>query len=87
MSNIVDLDKVRKKLDEITKADVDKRYQNIVEDLVSSMMDNGIDFNQRTERATVLLLKIIESLLYTQQGIEHKFSEQVDDFIKNAFKK
>ena len=84
MSNIVDLDKVRKKLDEITKADVDKRYQNIVEDLVSSMMDNGIEFNQRTERATVPLLKIIESLLYTQ---EHKFSEQVDDFIKNAFKK
>lgn len=86
MSNVVDLNKVRKSLEEVTKEDIDKRYQNIVEDLVSSMMDNGIDFNERTEKATVPLLKIIENILYTQKGMKHQFSDQVDNFIKNAFK-
>ena len=86
MSNVVDLNKVRKSLEEVTKEDIDKRYQNIVEDLVSSMMDNGIDFNERTEKATVPLLKIIENILYTQKGMKHQFSNQVDNFIKNAFK-
>jgi hypothetical protein len=86
MSNVIELNKVRKSLEEVTKEDIDKRYQNIVEDLVSSMMDNGIDFNERTEKATVPLLKIIENILYTQKGMKHQFSDQVDDFIKNAFK-
>jgi hypothetical protein len=86
MSNVVDLNKVRKSLEEVTKEDIDKRYQNIVEDLVSSMMDNGIEFNERTEKATVPLLKIIENILYTQKGMKHQFSDQVDNFIKNAFK-
>jgi len=86
MPNVIELNKVRKSLEEVTKEDIDKRYQNIVEDLVSSMMDNGIDFNERTEKATVPLLKIIENILYTQKGMKHQFSDQVDDFIKNAFK-
>ena len=43
-------------------------------------------FNERTEKATVPLLKIIENILYTQKGMKHQFSDQVDNFIKNAFK-
>ena len=50
------------------------------------MIQNGIEFDERTEKATVPLLKIIENIMYTQKGIDHNMSNQVDNFIKNAFK-
>lgn len=86
MSNIVKLDNIRKSKDVILKEEIAKSYQNIIEDLVSSMIENGIEFDERTEKATVPLLKIIENIMYTQKGINHNMSNQVDDFIKNAFK-
>ena len=86
MSNIVKLDTVRKSKDVMLKEEIAKSYQNIIEDLVSSMIHNGIEFDERTEKATVPLLKIIENIMYTQKGMEHDMSNQVDNFIKNAFK-
>ena len=86
MSNIVKLDNIRKSKDVILKEEIAKSYQNIIEDLVSSMIENGIEFDERTEKATVPLLKIIENIMYTQKGMNHNMSNQVDDFIKNAFK-
>ena len=74
MSNVLDFDKFKDRIHETRDAKVKKKYQNIVEDLVSSMMDAGIEFDDRTEKAVVPLLKILENILYTQHGMDHWYT-------------
>lgn len=87
MSNVLDFDKFKDRIHETRDAKVKKKYQNIVEDLVSSMMDAGIEFDDRTEKAVVPLLKILENILYTQHGMEHRYTKEVNRFIDEAFNK
>jgi len=86
-AEIISLDGVRQKQVVDHKEVLNKKYQSIVEDLIRSMMDNDIVFDDRTEKAVVPLLKILEGILYEQNGLPHKYSKQIDEFIKNAFKK
>lgn len=86
-AEIISLDGIRQKQAVDHKEVLDKKYQSIVEDLIRSMMDNDIVFDDRTEKAVVPLLKILEGILYEQNGLPHKYSKQIDEFIKNAFKK
>jgi hypothetical protein len=51
------------------------------------MMNAGIEFDDRTEKAVVPLLKILENILYTQHGVEHKYTQEVNRFIDDAFSK
>ena len=87
MSNVLDFDKFKDRIHETRDAKVKKKYQMIVEDLVSSMMNAGIEFDDRTEKAVVPLLKILENILYTQHGIEHRYTKEVNRFIDEAFNK
>ncbi len=87
MSNVLDFDKFKDRIHETRDAKVKKKYQNIVEDLVSSMMNAGIEFDDRTEKAVVPLLKILENILYTQHGMEHRYTKEVNRFIDEAFNK
>tara|TARA_B100001248_G_C27382570_1_gene457832 strand:+ start:1894 stop:2166 length:273 start_codon:yes stop_codon:yes gene_type:complete len=87
MSNVLDFDKFKGQIHETRDAKVKKKYQNIVEDLVSSMMDAGIEFDDRTEKAVVPLLKILENILYTQHGMDHRYTKEVNRFIDEAFNK
>ena len=87
MSNVLDFDKFKDRIHETRDAKVKKKYQNIVEDLVSSMMDAGIEFDDRTEKAVVPLLKILENILYTQHGMDHRYTKEVNRFIDEAFNK
>lgn len=87
MSNVLDFDKFKEQIHETRDAKLQKKYQTIVEDLVSSMMNAGIEFDDRTEKAVVPLLKILENILYTQHGVEHKYTQEVNRFIDNAFSK
>jgi hypothetical protein len=86
-AEIISLDGIRQKQAVDHKEVLNKKYQSIVEDLIRSMMDNDIVFDDRTEKAVVPLLKILEGILYEQNGLPHKYSKQIDEFIKNAFKK
>lgn len=87
MSNVLDFDKFKDRIHETRDAKVKKKYQTIVEDLVSSMMNAGIEFDDRTEKAVVPLLKILENILYTQHGMEHRYTKEVNRFIDEAFNK
>ncbi len=87
MSNVLDFDKFKDRIHETRDAKIKKKYQNIVEDLVSSMMNAGIEFDDRTEKAVVPLLKILENILYTQHGMEHRYTKEVNRFIDEAFNK
>lgn len=87
MSNVLDFDKFKDRIHETRDAKIKKKYQNIVEDLVSSMMDAGIEFDDRTEKAVVPLLKILENILYTQHGMDHRYTKEVNRFIDEAFNK
>jgi hypothetical protein len=87
MSNVLDFDKFKDRIHETRDAKVKKKYQTIVEDLVSSMMDAGIEFDDRTEKAVVPLLKILENILYTQHGMDHRYTKEVNRFIDEAFNK
>ena len=87
MSKVLDFDKFKDRIHETRDAKVKKKYQNIVEDLVSSMMDAGIEFDDRTEKAVVPLLKILENILYTQHGMDHRYTKEVNRFIDEAFNK
>ena len=87
MSNVLDFDKFKDRIHETRDAKVKKKYQSIVEDLVSSMMDAGIEFDDRTEKAVVPLLKILENILYTQHGMDHRYTKEVNRFIDEAFNK
>jgi hypothetical protein len=51
------------------------------------MMDAGIEFDDRTEKAVVPLLKILENILYTQHGMDHRYTKEVNRFIDEAFNK
>lgn len=86
-AEIISLDGVRQKQVVDQKELLNKKYQSIVEDLIKSMLDNGIVFDDRAEKSVVPLLKILEGILYEQNGLPHKYSKQIDEFIKNAFKK
>ena len=87
MSNVLDFDKFKDRIHETRDAKIKKKYRNIVEDLVSSMMNAGIEFDDRTEKAVVPLLKILENILYTQHGMEHRYTKEVNRFIDEAFNK
>ena len=87
MSNVLDFDKFKDRIHETRDAKVKKKYQTIVEDLVSSMIDAGIEFDDRTEKAVVPLLKILENILYTQHGMDHRYTKEVNRFIDEAFNK
>ena len=87
MSNVLDFDKFKDRIHETRDAKIKKKYQNIVEDLVSSMVNAGIEFDDRTEKAVVPLLKILENILYTQHGMEHRYTKEVNRFIDEAFNK
>ena len=87
MSNVLDFDKFKDQIHETRDAEIKKKYQTIVEDLVSSMMNAGIEFDDRTEKAVVPLLKILENILYTQHGMEHRYTKEVNRFIDEAFNK
>ena len=87
MSNVLDFDKFKDRIHETRDAKIKKKYQNIVEDLVSSMMNAGIEFDDRTEKAVVPLLKILENILYTQHGMDHRYTKEVNRFIDEAFNK
>lgn len=87
MSNVLDFDKFKDRIHETRDAKIKKKYQTIVEDLVSSMMNAGIEFDDRTEKAVVPLLKILENILYTQHGMEHRYTKEVNRFIDEAFNK
>ena len=87
MSNVLDFDKFKDQIHETRDEKRKKKYQTIVEDLVSSMMNAGIEFDDRTEKAVVPLLKILENILYTQHGMEHRYTKEVNRFIDEAFNK
>jgi len=82
MTNIVNLASVKKQKN---KEQLDQSYQYILEGLISNMMDQGIEFDNRTEKAMVPMLKILESILYKQNGVDHSHTESVDRFIEMAF--
>ena len=82
MTNIVNLASVKKQKN---KEQLDQSYQYILEGLISNMMDQGIEFDNRTEKAMVPMLKILESILYKQNGVDHSHTKSVDRFIEMAF--
>ena len=82
MTNIVNLASVKKQKN---KEQLDQSYQYILEGLISNMMDQGIEFDNRTEKAMVPMLKILESILYKQNGVDHSHTMSVDRFIEMAF--
>lgn len=82
MSNIINLASAKQQK---TKKQLDQSYQYILEGLISNMMDQGIEFDNRTEKAMVPMLKILESIIYKQNGIDHSHTKSVDRFIEMAF--
>jgi len=85
MTDIVDLQKFRNKKLKTDKNNIRKVHQLILEDLIRSMIDNGIEVNERVEKSLVPMIKIIESILYEQNGLSHPHSQDVDKFIEMAF--
>tara|TARA_B100000989_G_scaffold289427_1_gene261270 strand:+ start:13951 stop:14229 length:279 start_codon:yes stop_codon:yes gene_type:complete len=86
-NNVLNFDEFKIRSEEIKSNELKKKYQSIVEGVVQSMMDVGIEFDDRTEKAIVPLLKILENILYTQHGVDHRYTKEVNRFIEEAFNK
>ena len=86
MTEIVDFEKFKKK-NKLDKDNIRKTHQYILEDIIRSMLDNGITMNERVEKSIVPMIKIIETVLYEQNGLSHPHSKDVDKFIEMAFKR
>lgn len=85
MTKIVDFQKYKHLKQKADKKGIRKTHQLILEDIIRSMLDNGIIVNERVEKSMVPMVKIIESILYEQNGMKHPHSQDVDKFIEMAF--
>jgi uncharacterized protein YrrD len=85
MTKIVDFQKYKHLKQTADKKGIRKTHQLILEDIIRSMLDNGIIVNERVEKSMVPMVKIIESILYEQNGMKHPHSQDVDKFIEMAF--
>ena len=87
MTDIINLEEFKNKKLVKDKSSIIKVHQQILEDLIRSMVENGVDVNERVEKSLVPMIKIIESILYEQNGLSHPHSQDVDRFIEMAFTK
>ena len=58
MTEIVDFEKFKKKKNKLDKDNIRKTHQYILEDIIRSMLDNGITMNERVEKRNKMIALI-----------------------------
>tara|TARA_B110000444_G_C18314716_1_gene355592 strand:- start:49 stop:339 length:291 start_codon:yes stop_codon:yes gene_type:complete len=91
MTNIVNFNKeyIKRKQKKVTdiKLKTNKVWRLIIEDIIARLQDEGIEINEQTQYELLPAVKIIESILYKHNKLDHPYKESLEQFIKTLYDK